>query len=327
LSSCSKENIIDNSNTDILPYIQTGFPVMERPFAEIADKAGKSESDIIVSILSLIDSGVIRAFGPVFEAKKLGYTSTLAAAKVDPHRLPEIAAAMLGINEITHNYVRNNDLNMWFTITALSQENIDFILKWVEKFPGIEKVISLPSEKVFKIKAVWGAEDSEETKSDALVEIPPFDNFEKSLVRALQKGFPIEPRPFASIAARIESDEATVINNIKSWTDKGVIRRFGARLNHRRIGYNNNILVAWKTKHPEEMGKIFSELPYVSHCYMRTPHKDWPYEIYTMIHSKSNNEGSGYLRQMTEMSSGASPIALKTLYELKKTTMKYFLED
>lgn len=326
MSSCSKEDTIDK-DTGILPYIQTGFPVIEQPFAEIAAKTGKSENEIITSIQSLIDNGIIRAFGPVFEAKKLGYTSTLAAVKIDTHRLPELAAVMLDINEITHNYVRNNELNMWFTITVISQEFIDLIIKWVEKFPGVEKIISLPSEKVFKINAVWGAEESDVTIADTMIEIPPFDDFEKSLVRTLQKGFPIESRPFAAIAAEIESDETTVINKIKSWTEKGVIRRFGARLNHRRIGYSNNILAAWKTKSPLELGEKFSKLSYVSHCYMRTPHNDWPYAIYTMIHSKSAQEGLGYLREMTEMSSGATPVALKTLYELKKTTMKYFLED
>ncbi|HUT63458.1 MAG TPA: hypothetical protein VMZ04_05825, partial [Anaerolineae bacterium] len=148
-------NILSKRGIEFLGVIQTDFPITERPFAEVANRLGWTEKEVIDSLHTLMHSGIVRAFGPVFEPRKLGYVSTLIAAKVESERVAEIAAAMLDIREITHNYLRDHELNLWFTLTARSKEIIDDIVLWFKKFTGVKKVLDLPILKVYKISAVF----------------------------------------------------------------------------------------------------------------------------------------------------------------------------
>jgi len=323
----SSSDIIVQKKDKLLSVIQSDFPIVSRPFKVIAARIGLTEREVINSISSLMDEGTIRAFGPVFEARRLGYVSTLIAAKVSNERVTELAAAMLDINEITHNYLRDNEFNLWFTITALNSDVMDKIIKWIKNFPDVNKVINLPAKKVLKINAVWGTGVSKTTNIDYETETPPLAETGKNLVKALQNEFPIVENPFRVIANSTGADEPELLETINSWLDNGTIRRFGARLSHKKIGYTHNILAAWEGKDSELWGDKFAEFTQVSHCYLREPHDDWPYELYTMIHAKSDIEANEILKTMKSIARGAKMVAMKTLYELKKTSMKYFMEE
>lgn len=311
----------------LLPVIQSDFPIVSRPFKVLADRIGLTEREVVGSISSLMDEGIIRAFGPVFVARRLSYVSTLIAIKVGNDRVTELATAMLDINEITHNYLRYNELNLWFTITARNSDVMNKIIKWVKKFPEVNKVLNLPVRKVFKINTVWGTGESKATNVDYETEVLPLDESGKSLVRALQNEFPIVKNPFKVIADSTGTEEPAIMETINSWLEDGTIRRFGARLSHKKIGYTHNILAAWEGKNSELWGEKFAEFTQVSHCYLREPHDDWPYELYTMFHAKSDTEANEILKAMKSIARGAKMIAMKTLYELKKTSMKYFMEE
>jgi DNA-binding Lrp family transcriptional regulator len=183
------------------PVIQTGFPLENRPFLTIAGQIGCAESEVIETVRSLMDSGVIREFGPVFDASRLGYTSTLIAARVEHERTAELAAAMLTINEITHNYYRDRDFNIWFTVTARDRNKMDEIIRWVEKFPGVLRVLDLPVERMFKLSAVFGSTGaSAHCVSDTPSEPP--DEPDREVIRVLQRGLPLTEQPFLGRSAR-----------------------------------------------------------------------------------------------------------------------------
>ena len=311
----------------LIPVIQSDFPIVNRPFKVIAERIGISEREVIDSILSMMNEGIIRIFGPVFDARKLGYVSTLVAARVDKNSVNECAVAMLDINEITHNYLRDNEFNLWFTITALNSDIMDSIIKLIDTFHGVKKVLTLPVRKVFKINAVWKTGKSETKKIDYEAEVPPLDKTGKIIVRALQNQFPVFENPFRVIADTTGINESTIIETINSWLSSGTIRRFGARLNHKKIGFTCNILAAWSGKDLERWGNKFAESPDISHCYLRKSYEEWPYELYTMGHARSEAEANDKLKSMREFAQDSDMVALKTLQELKKTSMKYFLED
>ena len=312
----------------LLSIIQSDFPVTERPFLALAGRAGLKEQDLIDSIRSLKESKKVRVFGPVFEPRKLGYKSTLIAAEVDSERLAELASVMLEIREITHNYMRDNVLNLWFTITALSEEIMDNIIERVGKFPGVTMLLNLPVVTVYKINAVFGADSKTGRKTISLIDwFIPLNKSEQKIVRALQEDFPLEKRPYRVIAKAADTVESNVIKTINCWINDGTIRRFGARLDHRRIGYSANTLAVWKGGNIDLWGKEFAGLAEVSHCYRRKSHPDWPYELYTMIHAKSKKEMNDILDKMKKTAQGAGTLSLKSISELKKTSMKYFLEE
>ncbi len=319
---------MQNTKKDrLLSEIQSGFPIVTRPFQELAQRIGVPEHEIIESLLTLKDEGILREFGPVFDSRKLGYVSTLVAAKVDTNRIDECAASMMEIDGITHNYLRGNEFNLWFTVIAMNSDYLQKIIDRIEKFPGVIEAISLPMSKIFKINAVWVTGGSKTVQPDLETSAPALDDSAKTLVRALEDRFPIVEKPFAAIAKKTGIAEPDLMDTINSWIQNGIIRRFGARLNHNKIGYTSNVLVAWKGRDVELWGKIFAKASYVSHCYLRKPYEIWPYELYTMVHAQSDGEIKDILDSMRETAQGSEMMVLKTLKELKKSTMKYFMED
>ena len=311
----------------LLSVIQSDFPIVRRPFKVLADSVRLTEREIISSIISLKEEDIIRTFGPVFEACRLGYVSTLVAAKVDAERIADIAAIILDIKEITHNYLRDNEFNLWFTITARNSDISGDIINRIKKLSGVKKVLNLPARKVFKINAVWGLGKSKNSNVDNKTETPPLNESEKKLITLLQHEFPVVENPFKVLADSIHRDESEIIDTINLWINNGIIRRFGARLNHKKIGYTCNILVVWQGKNLDRYGKKFAEINQVSHCYLRYPQENWPYELYTMVHAKSDSEADIILETMKNIAHKSEMIKLNTLYELKKTSMKYFMED
>lgn len=292
----------------------------------MAERIGLTEKEVIAGVRALIHEKAIREFGPVFDPRKLGYVSTLIAARVDKDRVSELAAAMLTVNEITHNYFRDGSFNLWFTITAANRKALDAIIRWVDKFPGVSKTVDLPVQRSFKISAVFDAEIPVVREPNGLDAIPVSPD-DRGIIRALQNTVPIVERPFLALAEELGLDENAIISRINDWLSSGVMRRFGARVSHRRIGFGSNALVAWEGLEAETWGIRFAELPTVSHCYLRTPHPEWPYRLYTMVHARSDAEMKKTVAFMQSIAQGSSHVVLKTLYELKKTSMKYFMEN
>ena len=312
---------MQQKDRELLTVIQSDFPIVQRPFKVIADRIGWTEHEVIDTINALKENGTIRAFGPVFDARKLGYSTTLIAARVENDRIDALAGAMRDINEITHSYLRDHDVNVWFTISALNREIMDTISGWVNRFPGVSRILNLPAVKVYKINAVFGASETAQLVQKYNVEIHYLNEMEKSNVILLQDVFPIVGEPFKFIAKQKKADESLIIDTINSWLGNGIIRRFGARINHRRAGYTENTMAVWEYDTIDYMGQKFASLPCVSHCYRR------PYELYTMVHARSENEINQFLFHMNELAPGAGSIFLRTVRELKKTSMKYFMEN
>ena len=111
---------------------------------------------------------------------------------------------------------------------------------------------------------------------------------EKKVLKALIEGIPLTPQPFKEIAEKISLSEEEVIEITKKLLEKKIIRRLGATIRHNLIGYSSNALVAWKIPEEEidKIGKFLAKKPFISHCYVRKPLVDWPYNLYTMFHAK-----------------------------------------
>ena len=146
-------NSLEPVDKRILGAVQSGFPVCERPFSEIAGSIGISEQSLIERIEALKERRIIRRFGAVFDSRKLGYVSTLVAVRIpDAGHVPAVAAEINRFDEVTHNYERENRFNLWFTLIAQSRERIGEIISRVESLPGVEEVRDLPADEMYKIK-------------------------------------------------------------------------------------------------------------------------------------------------------------------------------
>jgi siroheme decarboxylase len=148
-----KRPILDNTDKALLNRIQSDFPVTSNPFREIAGELKLAENDVIQRISRLKKNGIIRRIGGNFVPGKLGFTSTLCAARVPEDKIDDFAKIVNKYTGVTHNYLRKNQYNVWFTFIAPSMALIEQYLSEISKKTGIDDILNLPATAVFKIKA------------------------------------------------------------------------------------------------------------------------------------------------------------------------------
>ena len=152
--SRGKENnaLMDEMDRMILNEIQSHFPIEARPYQVLGEKLGCSEEEVLQRVQDLKDREVIRRIGANCNSRKLGYTSTLCAAKVPSRLMARFVEVVNSYTGVTHNYRRDHDYNIWFTLIAPSEEKIKRILGEIIELSGVGEVISLPAERLFKIQ-------------------------------------------------------------------------------------------------------------------------------------------------------------------------------
>ena len=142
---------LDAVDRAILDLIQSGFPLESRPYAAIGEHAGIGEDEALARVRSLRQRGVVRRVGANFQSGKIGFRSTLCAAKVPPETLDAFIAAVNAEAGVTHNYLRDHAYNIWFTCIGPSMEAIEDALDRIYAATGI-RAINLPAERLYKIK-------------------------------------------------------------------------------------------------------------------------------------------------------------------------------
>jgi DNA-binding Lrp family transcriptional regulator len=144
---------IDDIDRSILNRIQSDFPITSRPYHTIAEDLGLSEGEVLKRVSRLKSSGIIRRIGGNFTPEKLGFVSTLCAAKVPDDKINRFAEVVNRYPGVTHNYRRENTYNIWFTFIAPSMDEINTNLEQIAAETGVTDILNLPATKVFKIKA------------------------------------------------------------------------------------------------------------------------------------------------------------------------------
>jgi DNA-binding Lrp family transcriptional regulator len=144
---------MDDTDKAILNRIQSDFPIDSRPYRVIAEELGLAEEEVLTRVQRLKETGIIRRIGGNFVPEKLGFVSTLCAAKVPEDRIDVFSRIVNEYPGVTHNYQRDNHFNVWFTFIASSREEIEQNLMQIANKTGVTEILNLPATKVFKIKA------------------------------------------------------------------------------------------------------------------------------------------------------------------------------
>jgi siroheme decarboxylase len=147
-----KPQSLDDLDRAILNEIQSHFPIDSQPYAEVGRRVGASEGEVLARVMKMAEAGIIRRLGANFTSRKLGYTSTLCAARVAPASLDHFVAVVNRYPGVTHNYLRRHRYNVWFTLIAESEERLNRILEEISQNAEVEEILSLPAQEVFKIK-------------------------------------------------------------------------------------------------------------------------------------------------------------------------------
>ena len=149
---------------------------------------------------------------------------------------------------------------------------------------------------------------------------------DKNIISLIQDDLPLDRKPFAVMAKKIGISEQEFIERVNALKGQGIIRRFGATLRHQQAGFNSNAMVAWLVPDDkaDETGKCLARFKEVTHCYQRTPRKDWAYNLYTMIHGGNRNQCRQIAAQMSRITGIDDYELLFSEKEFKKISMKYF---
>ena len=143
---------MDNIDKEILNRIQGDFPVSIDPYGDIGREIGIDGDEVLKRVLKLKETKIIRKVGPFFDAKKMGHRSTLCAVDVPKDRIDEVAGIISGYVEVTHNYLREGRPNIWFTLIAESNDEIQRILSEIAKKGSVGPIRNLPARRMLKIK-------------------------------------------------------------------------------------------------------------------------------------------------------------------------------
>jgi DNA-binding Lrp family transcriptional regulator len=144
---------LDKIDKSIVNRIQSDFPITARPYLAVAEELNLTEKEVLQRVSRLKKIGIIRRIGGNFVPAKLGFVSTLCAARVPADRIDDFADVVNRYPGVTHNYQRDNKYNVWFTFIASSMDEIDENLKQIVEETGIPDILNLPATKVFKIRA------------------------------------------------------------------------------------------------------------------------------------------------------------------------------
>jgi len=326
---------MDELDKELLNEIQWTFPLVTRPFDAIAKKFDTTPEIIKEHLNNLKEVGILRQLSAIFDTRKLGYTSSLVAMEIEHDKLEYVASQINRHPGVSHNYEREHQFNLWFTLAVPPGADLKTEVDKFNVLKGIKKVRMLPTLQLFKIGVKLDMVDekkheiapTEKKKEIKNVKFEPTEE-DKDFIRELQKDMEIIDEPFVKAANNLGITENELFDKMKHYEDIGVMRRFAAILRHRQIGFTANGMIVWKV--PEgritEVGEKLGAFPQVSHCYERPTYPDWPYNVFSMIHCKTQDEAHEVAKTLQNQINVDDYNILFSSREFKKIRVEYFVE-
>jgi len=316
---------------ELLSIIQKRFPLVPKPFAVIAEELESDEETIIKLISEEKKNKIIRQISPIFDTKRLGYSSSLVSFKV---RREDIDNAVEVINAhpgVSHNYEREHTFNIWFTLAVAPDSKLGLkkTIEILAKEANVMEYIMLPTLKLFKISVKLNTTGKDAKKEKVVTpnrKVIALTDLHHRVIALAQNDIPIVSEPFKAIVEELGLTYDVFFDILNELKDAGVMRRFAGILNHRKAGFSANAMVVWDVDEEkgEEIGKKAAEFSAVSHCYLRPKYSNWPYNLFTMVHGKTVEETNGIIREMADEIEHFSRRPLYSTREFKKVRIKYF---
>jgi DNA-binding Lrp family transcriptional regulator len=329
---------LDDLDKKLLNLLQGKFPLEPRPFARVAELAEVTEDEVLARTQRLLDERIIRQVTPIFDTRALGYKSMLVAAKIDaehPHRAAKVVNAHPGVS---HNYLRNHEFNLWFTIAVEpdSELGLEGTLEVLGAEAGAESIRQLPTLTLFKIRMDLEMEGDTKALAKAVEAAPPaetepqpYDELDVAVIRELQGDMPVVSEPYAPAAAALGMPQEKLLDHLAGMKERRLLRRVAAILFHRRAGFSANGMGVWKVPEEQimEIGPRMAAFRGISHCYQRPTYEDWPYSVFTMAHGRSKEECDAILDAIAEETGIHERATLYSSTEFKKIRLLYFTEE
>ena len=330
---------MDGTDKKLLNLLQTEVPIAPQPWGVVGERlGGVGEAKVMERVRALKAAKIIRQISAIFDTRSLSYESSLVAAQYDSARLDPAAAIVNAHPGVSHNYLRNHEFNLWFTIATEpdSKLGLEGTLEVLAREAGAESVRQLPTLKLFKIRMDLEMEgDTDALSSAAEVKEPielerqPYDELDIAVIRALQGDMPVVEEPYAAAAAELGLTQERLLDHLAGMQERGILRRVAAILYHRRAGFSANGMGVWKVPDEQifEIGCRMAAVRGISHCYQRPTYADWPYSVFTMAHGRSKEECDAVLDSIAERTGIHERATLYSSTEFKKIRLLYFTDD
>ncbi len=330
---------MDAQDTSLCDLIQNEFPLVERPYAALGEPLGMSEDEVLERVTRLRSERIIRQISAIFDTRKLGYRSMLVAARTAPERADDAAAAINTHPGVTHNYERQHEFNIWFTlgVPPTSKLGLDRTVELLGELAGVESIRPLPALRFFKIGVdldMAGGRDPAAKKQRVAPTAPapaPDAISERDIaaIRGLQGDLRPVSDPFTAPAERHGFTVPELLAKAAEFQSTGQMRRFAAVLYHRSAGFVYNGMGVWKAPDDrmDEIGSLMASFRGVSHCYQRPTYPDWPYNLFSMTHGRTKQECEDVLDAIAVETGLDERVVLYSTKEWKKTRLVYFSPD
>jgi DNA-binding Lrp family transcriptional regulator len=332
---------LEELDRELLNAVQWDFPLVSRPYAELGERLGISEADVRARVEQVKRAGVLRQLSAIFDTRALGYSSSLVAAKVDPDRIDDAAAVISGHPGVSHNYKRNHAYNLWYTIAVPPGEDLAAHVDVLHEKAGCAVTRLLPTLKLYKIgvkldmtgktaadaKAAVLEHERPERRPD--MQAPDLSDLETATIRVVQEDLPLVERPFDAQGEQLGVSGEQVLDMLRAFKERKLMRRFAAVMNHRSAGFKANAMGVWAVPEDalDEIGPQMAGFAAVSHCYRRPTYDDWPYTVFTMIHGRSARDCEATVDAIRDETGVDEYALLWSVKEYKKTRVKYFTPD
>ncbi|MCW8843178.1 MAG: Lrp/AsnC family transcriptional regulator, partial [Rhodobacteraceae bacterium] len=297
---------------------QRDFPLVERPFAKMAEETGVDEETILDRLKQLKETGRISRVGATVRPNTAG-ASTLAAMAVPRERIETVAAQVGAEPGVNHSYLREDEMNLWFVATAPDNEALEASLERIRATTGL-LVLDLRLVRPFNIDLGFSLKGQH--KSLMTRDAPDLTILQESdrpILHALSQGLKLDPRPFAQLGNDLGQSEADLIARIKTLAKAGILTRIGVIVRHRSVGWTSNAMVVWDIPEDRisEAGTALAQHPGITLCYQRLIVPGlWPYRLYSMIHARDRAEAETILDGARALPPLRS-ISHKALYSLR----------
>lgn len=322
---------LDSVDQRLLGMLQAKLPLTVKPYADLGLSLDIPEGEVIRRIDQMKIKGLVRQIGPVLDAVRLGYKTTLVAMRVAEAHLDRAARLLAEHRGVSHVYERAHRFNLWFTMAMPDTADIGAEILRLADMIEAEAAFDLPAIRVFKLRTYFNsdADDKPEISTGITDNIDKGEAClspeERDVINQIQQDLPLIPRPFAEMSAHLGMDQEVFVTQCRSLLSHGIIRRFSASVNHRRAGFTANAMICWAT--PPEKVEVITEklvpLRQVSHCYERKTNSEWHYNIFAMIHGHSRAQCQEIADKITADTGLTNYVLLLSTREFKKTRVIY----
>jgi DNA-binding Lrp family transcriptional regulator len=340
------------SDKRLLEELQRDLPLETCPFAALGRRCGMEEAELLDRVRKLLEEGIIRELSVILDGHRLGYRSTLVAVRVPEELIEEAAARISSHPGVSHNYQRNHEYGIWFTLSIPKHRNFEAEIEGLLAGTNEASYLLLPAVRTYKLGVHLRLTKHEsETESHMLkagiaptdcesgVDADPgradtvsattkqvyLDALDRRIISVLQEHFPLDPQPWRTIAERLGTEEDELLVRVEALKSRGVIRRIAAVLRHRKAGFTANGMACFAV--PDEgvdrAGREIAQFPQVSHCYQRKTYPEWRYPLFAMVHARTREKCSKIVEEIAHQIGCKDYRTLYSIREFKKERTKY----